>query len=84
MYMYLTIIRFFGFCKIYDCFNKYYIKLSSNILWYICLMVLRCLLATSYAQVTTLMLFEQEYMQPTGLLAGILGVFLPFSSTWSA
>ena len=40
-------------------------------------MVLRCLLATSYAQVTTLMLIEQEYMQPKGLLAGILGVFLP-------
>ena len=50
----------------------------NRIIWFICLMVLRCLLATSYAQVTTLMLFEQEYMQPKGLLAGILGVFLPF------
>ena len=48
-----------------------------KILWFTCLMMLRCLLATSYTKVTILFQFEQDYMQPNGLLAGILGVFLP-------
>ena len=55
----------------------------NKILWFICLMMLRCLLATSYTKVTILFLVEQEYMQPNGLLAGILGVCLPLAKKFN-
>ena len=54
-----------------------------KIFWFICLMLLRCLLATSYTKVTILFLVEQEYLQPSGLLAGILGVFLPLAKKFN-
>ena len=48
-----------------------------KILWYICLMMLRSLLAASYTQITLLFLIPPEYIGPRELLSVYLGILLP-------
>ena len=57
-----------------------------KILWYICLMMLRSLMAASYTKVTLLLLIESEHIGPRELLGLYLGILLPlikkFNTWW--